>query len=260
METETRHIIDLSNKMYKLPIAMMSVVAILGLGFLVYAFSALPQNAPHEIQVSGNGKAYVKPDIAMISFGMHTQAPKSQDAVNQNNTVMNAVISAIKGLGVTDKDIQTTLYQVQPVYSYQAVPMMYPAPVRNQVVTGYSLDQQIQVKIRNFDNINAILDAATKNGANTIGSLQFTVDDMEKVRSEARANAIMEAKEKAMSMFNSAGLHGAKIVNISEGYNYAEPMYATGVAMKDSAVNVAPSIQTGQEEVSVTVTLTYRVK
>ena len=186
---------------------------------------------------------------------------------------MDGVISAIKGLGVQDKDIQTTLYSVQPTYSYNyPVPMMgassakggtaiaYPMPVRQQVVTGYSLDQQIEVKIRNFDNINAIFDAAAKNGANTIGSLQFTVDDMEKVRSEARADAIAQAKEKASSMFGAAGLAGAKIVNISEGYNnYPQPMYATGMALKDSAAS-APSIQTGQEEVNVTVTLTYRVK
>ncbi len=270
---ETTHTLDLSDRLYKVAIGFIALVAVATVGWGVYAFSSLPQNIPHEIQVSGEGKAYAKPDIATISFGAHTEAKKSQDAVNENNKIMDGVISAIKGLGVQDKDIQTTMYNVQPTYGYNyPVPMMgassakggtaiaYPMPVRQQVVTGYSLDQQIQVKIRNFDNINGILDAAAKNGANSIGSLQFTVDDIEKVRSEARENAIKQAEEKAKSMFKAAGLRAPKIVNISEGYNnYPQTMYATGIEMKDSE-SVAPSIQAGQEEINVTVTLTYRVK
>ncbi len=232
---------------------MISVVAVFGLGYLWYSFNALPQNAPHEITVSGDGRAYAKPDVALIIFGAHTEAIKSQDAVSQNNTIMNAVTAAAKGLGVADKDIQTVGYDLQPKYNY--------TQNGGQVFVGYSLDQKIQVKIRNFDNINAILDGATKNGANTTGSLQFTVDDMEKVKSEARADAIKQAKEKASSMFDAAGLSGAKIVNISEGYNnYPQPMYATGLASPMAKDSVAPSIQTGQQEVDVTVTLTYRIK
>jgi uncharacterized protein YggE len=276
METiETNHVIDLSDRLYKLPIALIAVLGVLGVGWLFYSFASLPQNAPHEINVSGDGKAYAKPDVAVISFGAHTEAPKSQDAVAQNNNIMNAVSKAVKDLGVKDEDIQTTMYSLQSLYDYNVpIPMMapmsagsagkgivsYPIPTRSTVLRGYSLDQQVQVKIRNFDNINAILDVASKNGANTIGNLQFTVDNMEKFKSEARADAIAAAKQKAMDMFGAAGLGGAKIVNISEGYNnYPQPMYSSAMA-KDSMATTAPSVQTGQLEVDTTVTLTYRVQ
>ncbi len=274
----TEHVLDVSDRLYKIAIACIAVVGVAAAGWVFYNFSSLPQNAPHEIQVSGEGKAYAKPDVATISFGAHTEAPKSQDAVAKNNDIMNAVTKAIKDLGVKDEDIQTTMYNLQPTYGYNyPVPRMapsagaagkgsagtaiaYPMPVRQQVVAGYSLDQQIEVKIRNFDNINTILDSAAKNGANTIGSLQFTVDDMEKIRSEARENAIKQAKEKAGGMFKAAGLGGAKIVNISEGYNnYPQPMYATMDKAAGSS-STAPNIQTGQQEVDITVTLTYQVK
>jgi len=279
---ETEHTLDVSDRLYRILIACVAVVGVAAAGWVVYNFSSLPQNAPHEINVSGDGKAYAKPDVAVISFGAHTEAPKSQDAVTQNNNIMDAVITSIKGLGVSDKDIQTTMYSLQPLYDYNVpVPMMapaatgtssgkasagmaiaYPIQTRSTVLRGYSLDQQVQVKIRNFDNINAILDAASKNGANTIGSLQFTVDDMEKINAEARDAAIAAAKQKATDMFGAAGLSGAKIVNISEGYNnYPQPLY--GVAkdvMATGSGTTAPSVQTGQLEVDTTVTLTYRVQ
>jgi len=276
---ETTHTIDLSDRLYKLPVAMIAVVGLVGAGWVFSQFGALPQNQPHEIQVSGEGKAYLKPDVAMISFGVTSEATKSQDAVNKNNEKMNAVIAAIKSLGVEGKDIQTTLYNLTPLYDYPVYPVkgsagsMAPArdsvgvssasPIYVQggrVLSGYSLEQQVSVKIRNFDNINAILDKATFAGATNVGQLSFTVDDPEMARSQAREEAIKNAKEKLAIIAKQSGLRVGKLVNVSEGYNnYPQPMYAS--MAKDAGVeSTAPQIQTGQMEISSSITLTYQVK
>lgn len=272
----TEHILDVSDRLYKIVLGCLALLGVVAAGWGLYAFQALPHNMPREIMVSGEGKAYAKPDVAMVSFGAHTEAVKSQDAVAQNNEIMNKVIAAVKKLGVADKDIQTTMYNLQPLYDYgYPVPMVesvrdstgasvaYPVPVKGRTFRGYSVDQQLQVKIHTFENINAIMDAATSNGANTVGSLQFTVDDMEEVKSQAREKAVIQAKKKAAGLFSAAGLRGAKIVNISEGYgNYPPPFYST--MAKDMVGGAAsapiPEIQPGQQEVDVTVTLTYRVR
>ncbi len=247
-ETKT---IELSNRFFKLISGLIVVVAVFLIGEMLYQFKSLPKNYPQEINVSGEGKAFAKPDIAMVNLGMNTQGLKSQDAVNENNKIMDAVIKSIKDLGVEDKDIQTTLYNLSPIYDYTE---------RGRVFKGYSLDQQISIKIRNFDKINDILDKATSNGVNTVGDLKFTIDDMEKVRAEARANAISQAKEKASTLVGQAGLKIVKLINISEGSfpPFPPPLYGNEMGiMKES---FAPQIQTGQMEVNSTVTLTYRVK
>jgi len=273
-DIETNHIIDFSDRLFRLAVAVIVVVGVFLVSYAIYQFNSLPQNTPHELSVSGTGKAYVKPDVALVSFGVTTQAPKSQDAVNQNNTKMNAVIAAIKSQGVADKDIQTTLYNLSPVYDYRiinqsgagssssGIAMPLPPMQGGQVLSGYSLEQQISVKIRNFDNINSILDKATSAGANTAGSLQFSVDDPEVANAQARALAIADAKKKLQDIMTQSGLSVGKLVNISEGYNnYPQPMYAQGLGLaKDSTASVAPQIQTGQQEVDSTVTLTYQVK
>lgn len=276
---ETTHTIDLSDRLYKLPIAMITVVGLVGAGWVFSQFGALPQNMPHEISVSGEGKAYLKPDVAMISFGVTSEAVKSQDAVSKNNEKMNAVIAAIKGLGVQDKDIQTTLYNLTPLYNYPVYPMKgsagSTAPARDSVgvssvspvyvqggrlLSGYSLEQQVSVKIRNFDNINAVLDQATAAGATNVGQLSFTVDDPEMAQSQAREEAIKNAKEKLDNIAKQSGLRVGKLVNVSEGYNsYPTPMYSS--MAKDAGVeSVPPQIQAGQMEVMSNVTLTYQIK
>ena len=165
---------------------------------------------------------------------------------------MEAVIKSIKSTGVHDKDIQTTMYHLTPIYDYTE---------RGRVFRGYSLDQQLSIKIRNFDKINEILDKATSNGVNTIGDLQFTIDDIEKVRAEARAEAIAQAKEKASTLTRQAGLRIIKLVNISEGYSPTPtPFYDRAIGGAMVKESIAPQIQTGQMEINTTVILTYRVK
>ena len=240
-------------------ITLATILVISIVGFLILKtvnnFQTLPQNYPQEITVSGEGKVFVKPDIATVSLGLKTEAQKSADAVNKNNEKMNAVIKAIKDLGVDEKDIKTSAYNLYQVYDYTE---------KGRVFKGYSLDQQISVKIRDFGKISDILDKATSGGVNTIGDLQFTVDDLEKAKSEAREKAIKQAKEKALVFINQAGLKIVKLVNISEG-DFGEcsldchtPLYGIeGVANKTS---VAPQVQPGQSEINTTVYLTYRVR
>ncbi len=269
---ETYHTLDLADNLYRVALVAVAAMVLFFLGQLVYQFSSLPGNTPHEIQVSGSGTAFGKPDVATVSFGVTTEALKSQDAVNKNNEAMNKILAAIKTSGVEDKDIQTIAYNLSPQYDYPriltptkansagiATPPVYVQGGR--VFSGYSLNQQVMVKIRNFDKISEILDKATSNGATNVSDLQFKIDDPDKVQAEARAMAIEDAKAKIKDITRQSGLHVGKLVNISEGYNnYPQPMpYASGSALKDSA-NVAPQIQTGQQQVDSSVTLTYQVK
>ncbi len=252
MEKEVNIIIDLSKRFFSIAAIFVGGVVLFCIGFLFYQYNISPQNNPHEITVSGEGKAFAKPDIAMVSFGATTQSQKSQDAVNKNNEIMNNVIGAIKNLGVDEKDIQTTSYNLSPLYDYTE---------RGSVFKGYQLNQQISVKIRDFDKISDILDKATSRGATNVGDLQFKIDDPEKIQSKARAMAIAKAKEKLADIMNQSGLKVGKLVNISEGYAPTpQPMYAQSMGLAKDSASIAPSVQTGQQEVDSTITLTYQVK
>ena len=252
MEQEVNVVFDMSNRFFKIVAAAVVAFVLACLAFMYYQINNVPQNVLHEISVVGEGRAFGKPDIAMVSFGATTEGQKSQDAVNKNNEIMNRVIKSVKDLGVDDKDIQTTSYNLSPLYDYTE---------RGSVFKGYQLHQQISVKIRNFDKISDILDKVTSSGATNVGNLQFKIDNLQKVQAEARAMAITKAKEKLRDIAIQSGLRVGKLVNISEGYNnYPQPMYAESFGAAKDAGSVAPQIQTGQQEVSSTVTLTYQVR
>jgi len=246
--------IDFSNRIFILTTALIIGLVVFFIGQMMYQFNSLPQNYPQEITITGEGKVFVKPDVALISVGVKTEEKKSVDAVNKNNEKMNAIIKAVKELGVEEKDIKTSAYNLYPVYDYRE---------SGRVFIGYSLNQQINVKIRNFDKISDILDKATSEGANSISDLQFTIDDLEIARAIAREEAIEKAKAKAIVLANQAGFKIVKLVNISEGYSSTpQPLYSSkggaGIMMEDSSI--APTIETGQSEINTIVYLTYRVR
>jgi hypothetical protein len=128
---------------------------------------------------------------------------------------------------------------------------------------GYKLAQDIQVKIRDFTKIGDVLSQTTAKGANTVGNLQFTIDDPEKFKEEARAKAIAQAKSNAKNLASESGVNLGKLVNVYENYTYpmaysTNAMKAMGGGAEDSVT--APTIQPGQQEIDVTINLTYQVK
>src|SRR5512137_2371574 len=99
------------------------LISILVLGSLLSAcapstITVQPQPPERTITVSGTGKVTLTPDIAYISIGVNTQNASAKDAVAENNSQAQAVITAIKGFGVAEKDIQTTNFSIYPQQQY----------------------------------------------------------------------------------------------------------------------------------------------
>lgn len=59
------------------------------------------------LQVSASGQTDSKPDTARFAVGVASIGATSQAATEANNAKMNAVVTALKSLGVGDADLQT---------------------------------------------------------------------------------------------------------------------------------------------------------
>ena len=258
--------------------------AVLTAGILIYLFAligyqgqTLNQQNANQITVSGQGKVYAKPDVAVISLGVTSQATTVAAVTKSNTDKMNTVIAAVKKLGVADQDIQTTNYSLTPVYSNNyivptPVPMMYPNNAGSTsggtmirtgpTLTGYELDQNVQVKIRDFTKVGDILSGATSSGANLVGDLQFTIDSPEQFQQQARAKAIADAKANAQNLAKESGIGLGKLINVIEGYSPSPVMYTQDLKMGAGIAtpSAAPVVQPGQQEIDVTISLTYQVK
>jgi uncharacterized protein YggE len=207
------------------------------------------------ITVDGEGKITTKPDVGIVELSVVSKGLTVKIATEDGNKKMTAVIEAVKNLGIESKDITSSQYSLYPQYNYEN----YNAPK----ITGYSLSQSITVKIRDLEKVDDVLEAGVAAGSNQIGQLTFDVDDMTKIKKEAREKAFDAAKEKAEEMADAAGVKLGRVVTFSEGYDYMPPIYANykmEYAMDSAIPEAAPSIEPGSKELNISVSVTYEIE
>jgi uncharacterized protein len=232
------------------------LIAVLVLGTVLTAcgpssITVQPQPPQRTITVTGTGKVILTPDIAYISIGAHTQNASAKDAVAENNTQTQAVIAAIKGFGVAEKDIQTTNFSIYPQQQFDA----------DGKPTGivYVVDNTVYVTIRDLSKLGDLLDSTVSSGANNINSIQFDVADKTGALSQARLAAVADARKQADELTEATKVGLGEVQTISY-YDSTAPV--TVQYAKADVMLQAPSVpvQAGSMEVSTTVSIVYGLK
>ena len=95
------------------------------------------------ITMGGHGEVRATPDTAMLSAGVSAQAPTAAAALAANNSRMQAVMAALKKLGVPDKDIQTSNFSVSPQYAN--------GNGEAPRITGYQASNQVEVRLEDVE-------------------------------------------------------------------------------------------------------------
>jgi uncharacterized protein YggE len=232
------------------------VIAVLVLGSLLAAcgpsnITVQPQPPQRIITVTGTGKVSLTPDIAYISIGVHTENASAKDAVSENNSQAQAVVAAIKGFGVAEKDIQTTNFSIYPQQQYD----------NNGKQTGmiYVVNNTVYVTVRDLGKLGNLLDSTVSSGANNINSIQFDVADKTAALSQARLAAVAEARKQADELTKATNVGVGAVQSISY-YDSTAPI-TIEYAKADMAVGGASvPIQAGSLQISTTVTIVYELK
>lgn len=203
------------------------------------------------ITVVGDGRVLVQPDVANVTFGVEATAPTQAAAQADAATRMQAVVDTLLALGIPREEIRTSRLSAHPVHD-QRDP---------SVVRGYQANNSVQVKLRNLDQVGAIVDAVTAAGANRVDGIFFAVDQIEAPKGQARGLAMQNARTKADQL---AGLAGMRIVGIKAiqesdaSSNPPRPQPARADAY--GAAAPAPPVEPGQQEVATQVTVTYVIE
>ncbi|OGL77292.1 hypothetical protein A3J43_00535 [Candidatus Uhrbacteria bacterium RIFCSPHIGHO2_12_FULL_54_23] len=208
-------------------------------------------NPPPQFNAIGEGKVLVAPDVAMVRVGFATP-PKANasEAVKENTFVMNRILTLVAEQGVAQDQIKTVNYTLTPQYEY---------PDGRQRLLGYVASQELQLKIKDLAKVGDVIGAATVGGANQVSDIQFTLENPEAAKAEAREKAIAAAKVKAEASSQAAGLTLKKLINMYDSEPYPTPLYDGKGGVGGGGAGSVPVSQ-GSYEVVVQVTLVYEVK
>jgi len=210
------------------------------------------------ITVDGSGKVTAKSDVAIINAGVVTEKLTVEQAQKENTDKMNAIVKALKDeFKIADSDIKTNQYGINPRYDWSD---------GTQRIIGYTVNQSVEIKVRDFSKIGDILARSAELGTNSLNGPNFTIDDPEEFKAQAREKAIAQAKEKAKVLSDQVGIKLGSIVNFSENFNgssgpilYANDM-AYGLGGGGEKSLPVPTIEVGSEEVAVSVSISYEIR
>lgn len=222
-------------------------------GPIPFSVSSVVTNKTDVFSVTGEGRAVVKPDIAYVNAGVEANGATVKQVQTQINATINKVTAALKSLGIEEKDIKTTNYSIHPSYDWSG---------GRQRITGYRASTTLEIKVRDIDKVNEVIDQSAANGANNVGNVSFDVDDKSQAEDEARKEAVAEAKRKAEQAARIAGFKLGKIINYSENKGrYPMRIALDSVSFREEAgAEKTTEVQPGSSEITVTVTLSYELE
>jgi uncharacterized protein YggE len=207
------------------------------------------------VSVSGTGRTSVTPDRFSFNVGVQTLADTVEQAVNENNAKIAAVITALKKAGAADKDVRTSNFSIWPQQDYGQQGKL-------PRIIGYQVSNNISVRKENISEAGKLLQAALNAGVNQSSGLQFEVSDPSKGRDQAIRAAYDDARSKAALLATAAGRTLGRAVSINEGSQAAPPypMQRT-MAMKTEAAGVSEvPVESGSQEVSYTISVVFELR
>ena len=239
------------------------LVALLLLAVLLVAVACTPNSAAPGaaqaqtsaaggITVVGTGEAFGRPDTAEIQIGAETFAPTVAEATSQNEALIQSIMAALAAQGIEEKDIRTSNYSVwaEQVYGERGP----------EGISGYRVNNMVNVVVRDVDAVGAVIGAVTEAGANNIYGISFRVADPAGLEDEARAAAIANARARGESLAQLSGIALGEVVSISEVIGqpgFPMPLGAGG-GRAEAAADAA-SINAGELGYTVQVQVTFAI-
>jgi hypothetical protein len=240
-------------KLFRLPI----IVTVLALAFIAPALALAQEGttvipAQPSITVSGTGTASGAPDIAYITLGAEARDPNPATAFNQANDTVRAIRDALAGLNIAPEDIQTSSFNMWAQDIYDA----------GGNATGertYFVQNVLSIKVREIERAAEAIRTAVDAGANVIQGLSFGVADPNTLMSEARAQAIADARARAEQLAAGLGVQVGDVIAVVEGVLPAPGPLANArmdvMAGDGGAAQVAP----GSFSVTVNISVSFAI-
>ena len=224
------------------------LTAIAAAPFPVRADDAKP-GPEARIIVIGEGSVSAAPDYARITSGVTARAKTAKEASDADAKAMAAILAALQSAGIEQKDIQTSRFSIQPVYTS-------PGPNVEQRLSGFNVSNQVSVTIRQIDKVGDILDRLVTAGATDAGNVEFLHADPSKTLDRAREAAMADARRKAELYARAAGLALGGVAWITE--DSAATAFAPKVAMRAVLPGSVP-IATGEDTLQVRITVGFEI-
>jgi hypothetical protein len=219
---------------------------------LMPAGPALADEArPRTANVSGQGEVTAQPDMARLTLGVEARRPSLVEARSAVTASVDRVLALTRDLKIDPKYVNATRLQVQPEYNWNEKD-------RKRVLLGYVVSRQVEVELRDLDQLGTLLERAVSAGANQVGDAALDSTRRKELERQAMALAVQDARLNAEALARAAGvqLGGVRSLNASASAP-PMPMYRMAADMAVAAAPPEATYQAGDMKFTASVAAEY---
>lgn len=206
--------------------------------------------------VQGNGSTFVAPDVAQMNVDVMQHASTSKAALSEDNARVDAIVAAIKALGVPASGIQTQSINVSPNVRHVG-----PKGHKRRVKT-YVADESLSVTTTTA-LVGSVIDTATAKGATSIDGPNFSFSNPSAGTIAATNAALTDARQRADAAATTLGyvVTGVQSVNLDpESGTVAAPTAAASAPAAPVRTKSTPTtVNPGTQEVDAQVIVVYTI-
>lgn len=207
------------------------------------------------VAVSGSGEILAEPDRATVLLGIEARKPQLATARTEVGRGVDAILKLTRDLKIDPKYVRTTRLNVQPEYDWNN-------PERQRKLIGYYVLRQVEIDLRDLDQLGTLLERAVSLGANQVGEAQLDSTRRRDFERQALAKAIEDAKlnADAAAKASNTKLGAVRSINTSGAVSPPMPMAYERTMLKASMASDAGRAETyqiGQMSFSATAQVVY---
>jgi uncharacterized protein len=227
------------------------LTGLIALSLAPFAAAVAEDARPRTVNVSGMGEVAAEPDLARITLGVEARKPTLAEARTEVNATVERVLKLTRDLRIDPKHVNATRVQVQPEYNWNPKD-------RKRVLLGYLVRRQVQVELRDLEQLGALLERAVDAGVNQMGDPALESSRRKELEREAMSRAVQDARLNAETLAGAAGVRLGPVRSLNGAASSPPmPMFRTQMAMADAAAAPEASYQPGEMKFSASVNAEY---
>jgi uncharacterized protein YggE len=201
------------------------------------------------VTVQGHGRIEARPDHAKFSAAVTTRGAALEAATKSHRERAERAAEALRNLNSSGIEIERSTFRLEEV----RLPPPPGQPLRRDDME-YRAVTTFELKTRELDKIDAAITAVAATGLFEVRNLRFAIDDDSGALDRARRDAVADARRRAETYAQAAGMTLGEVVRISDTEIHSPREFAAAPMARTVQV-IPPDSLT----IAANVTITWRM-
>lgn len=206
------------------------------------------------ITVAGTGSVTAAPDRARVQLTVQRSNALMETARAEALAVVDRFLALTKKLGIEAKYVRTTSALVNPEYRWEQ-------PSGRQILTGYSVQRQLEVELTDLDKLGALIEGAVSAGVTNVSPPSLYSSKRRDLNRQALAAAATDAEKNARTIAETLGVKLGPLRELVAGDAAPPPppvpMPRLKVAAMAESMDAAATYEPGSLEYEARVNATF---